>query len=184
MRIYVTYILVLLTVIVFLLTTLGYASSESYGFSPDFLQRPYIMLTAIFLHGDIVHLLSNIIALLIFGVAVEDELNAAKMLTLFFAGGILGEMITLGIYFETAIGASAGIFALIGAGMILRPVDIDNRMPLPLYIIGGSYVAYSIYGLITGIDPEISYISHIAGAILGLAAGFYIKKLRKQDLIR
>jgi len=60
---------------------------NTFGFSGgNFLERPYVIITSIFMHGSIDHLLSNIIVLLFFGAAVEDELKWKKMLIIFFLG--------------------------------------------------------------------------------------------------
>ncbi|RMG81378.1 MAG: rhomboid family intramembrane serine protease, partial [Bacteroidetes bacterium] len=166
-----TIALVLLILAGFFLPVLTLDSAEEYenffnkyGFSGNNLvSRPYVLVTSIFLHGNLEHLLSNMLVLLFFGIAVESEFGKKKMLLIFFLGALAGDFLSLFFYPpETiAIGSSAGIFALIGAGMIAKPVDISFYpfiIPVPLALLGILYIIYNIYGFIMGIDPNVSYV--------------------------
>ena len=129
------------------------------------------------MHGSLEHLLSNILVLVFFGLAVESELGWKKMLLIFFIGAFAGDILSALVYpaDTLAVGASAGIFALIGAGMLVRPLDLSFYpmiVPIPLALLGLSYALYNAYGFITNIDPNISYIAHFGGLFVGLMFGF------------
>ena len=123
-----------------------------YGLSFENVQeRPYVMITSVFLHGDMLHLVSNIFVLFFFGIAVESEVGKKKTLIFFLLGALLGNIFALFYYEPTqiAIGASGGIFALVGAGMILKPLDMSLYpfvVPMPLAFLGAAYIIYNIYG--------------------------------------
>ncbi|MBI5346996.1 MAG: rhomboid family intramembrane serine protease [Candidatus Aenigmarchaeota archaeon] len=148
-----------------------------YGFSGEAVAtRPWILLTSIFLHGSLEHLLSNILVLFFFGAAVESELGMLKMLALFFTGAFFGDFVSLFFYSSetVAIGASAGIFALVGLGMIVRPFDLSLYpffIPVPLALLGVMYSLYNAIGFIQG-TGNISYAAHFGGLFIGLAFGF------------
>ncbi len=148
-----------------------------YGFSGQaVLSRPWILFTSIFLHGSLEHLLSNILVLLFFGAAVESELGKPKMLAIFFLGAFFGDIVSLFFYTSgtVAIGASAGIFALIGVGMIVRPFDLSLYpffIPVPLALLGVMYALYNAIGFVQG-TGNISYAAHFGGLFIGLAFGF------------
>jgi len=150
---------------------------DDFGFSgKNLLTKPWTLITSIFLHADIVHLLSNLFILLFFGMAVEAELGR-KMLLIFFLGAFAGDFLSLLFYpFGTiSIGASAGIFALIGAGILVRPFDFSFYpfiMPIPLAFLGIFYALYNIYGFIAEPASEISYIAHFGGLFVGMYYGF------------
>lgn len=185
-RPYATYILILVCVIVFAIQSIVFTDPaqadiffNDYGFSgANLVERPWTIVTSIFIHGDITHLLANILVLYFFGVAVEDELRWKKMLALFFLGAFAGDGISLLFYsFDTiSIGASAGIFALIGAGIFVRPFDFSVPNPVPLGLLGIAYVIYNIFGVFTDAESNISYIAHFGGLIVGLAYGFYYRR--------
>ncbi len=157
---------------------------KNFGFSfNNFFKRPYVLITSIFIHGSIDHLISNLIALIFFGIAVEDEIGAKKMLLIFFYGAFFGDIFSLFFYSpETiSIGASAGIFALVGFGMIIRPLDISLYPPfyiIPLGLVGILYTIYNIIGFIFNIG-NISYIGHFAGLFAGLFAASRHRKWKK-----
>lgn len=125
---------------------------DAYGFSlGNLLARPYVLVTSVFLHASLVHLLSNILVWVFFGLAVESELGKARMLAIFFLGAFAGDLMSLAFYQADtiSIGASAGIFALVGTGMLVRPLDLSFFplvVPLPLAFLGVAYALYNVYG--------------------------------------
>jgi len=150
----------------------------TYAFSwSNMLARPYVLITSIFLHASLLHLLSNIFVWFFFGSAVEKEFGPWKMLLIFFLGAFAGDLLSLAFYpaGTISIGASAGIFALIGTGMLVKPLDLSFYplvIPVPLIFLGMLYAFYNAYAFATNIDPSISYIGHFGGLAVGLVFGF------------
>jgi hypothetical protein len=150
---------------------------DMYGFSgQNMLQRPEVFLTSIFLHGSLDHLLSNIFVLLFFGMAVESEIGSWRTLMIFILGAVIGDLMSLLVYpMDTvAIGASAGVFALVGLGTIVKPFDISFYpyfLPIPLGFLGIMYAVYNAIGFIYG-PSNVSYIAHFGGLFVGLSFGF------------
>lgn len=174
-----TWLLVLLAILGFAYAIFaGEVFFDTYGLSLNNIQqRPYVLITSIFMHASLEHLLSNILILIFFGLAVESELGTKRMLLIFFLGAFAGDLLSLAVYpaDQIAVGASAGIFALIGVGMLVRPLDLSFYpliVPIPLALLGLAYALYNAYGFITNLDPEISYIAHFGGLFVGLAFGF------------
>ena len=154
---------------------------NEFGFSKaTFLEKPWTPITSIFLHADLVHLLSNILVLLFFGMAVESEMGDKKYLAIFFLAGITGAMLA-GMFYPAAtvsIGASGAIFGLVGAGMLVQPASMSvfpYLMPIPLAIVGLLYIMYNAMGVIQDPTGQISYIAHFGGLIIGLAFGVHAR---------
>jgi len=152
---------------------------NKYGFSTNklFAGSVWILFTSALIHVSITHLLSNVFVLFFFGIAVEKEVGWWKMLGIFFSGAILGDLISMFFYAPNAvsIGASGGIFALIGAGMLIKPIDMSLYpffVPIPLSLLGMMYTLYTVIGFLGGGDPHVSYIAHIGGLTVGLLYGF------------
>lgn len=149
---------------------------KNFGFSfYNLISRPWCILTSIFLHKNLEHLVSNMIALLFFGIAVESKLGWKKMILIFFLGAFFGELLSLLFYPPEviSIGASAGVFALIGTGMIVKPFGFSVFPPfyiLPLGLVGILYTIYNIIGFLLGIG-NISYVAHFGGLLTGLYFG-------------
>ena len=159
---------------------------NTYGFSTSgLLERPYILITSIFLHGGVEHLLGNILVLVFFGLAVESELGKGKYLLIFFLGAFAGDLLSIIAFApaDVSIGASAGIFALIGAGMLVKPVDISLIMPIPIAFVGMLYAIYNVYGFISGTPSNVSYVGHFGGLFTGLAFGVHHAGWKRSLLI-
>lgn len=175
-----TILLVLIAAVLFFYPFLALddvpAFYDRYGFSyENFLAHPEVIVTSIFLHGSLEHLLANALIWLFFGFAVEEELGNKRYLLIFFLGAFAGEAFAL--FFHPgviAVGASAGIFALIGVGMLVRPLDMSFYplvVPVPLILLGLAYIAYNIYGFFFLPASNISYAAHFGGLFVGLAFG-------------
>ncbi|MGC9311011.1 MAG: rhomboid family intramembrane serine protease [Candidatus Aenigmatarchaeota archaeon] len=155
---------------------------SEFGYSTEnlFLGKLYVLVTSIFLHSNIDHLLSNILVLVIFGVALEKEIGCRKTLILFFSGAFLGDLMSSLIYSFTqiAVGASAGVFAVVAATMIIKPVQMEYMVPIPLGVIAIGYIIYAIVGLLTNYPPHVAHIAHLGGALVGLCYGCRRQGLR------
>mgnify|MGYP001609559730 CR=1 FL=1 len=184
-----TYLLILAAIAVHIYIAFFASEPEAwyitFGFSGEnLLARPYSLVTSIFLHGSFLHLLSNILVWLFFGMAVESELGRGKMLAIFFLGAFAGDFLSLLAYPWDAIsvGASAGIFALVGVGMLVRPMDLSFYplvIPVPLAFLGLLYAIFNTYEFLFAADPSISYIGHFGGLAVGLLFGVRYAGVKK-----
>ena len=127
------------------------------------------------MHADIVHLLSNLLVLFVFGFALEEEIGWRKTLLIFILGAFAGQLFSVFYYAPNivSVGASAGIFSLIGAGMLVAPFSFKLPNPVPLGLVG----IYNIIGFLSG-PSEISYIAHFGGLFIGLVYGFYKRGIK------
>ncbi|MHA1986082.1 MAG: rhomboid family intramembrane serine protease [Promethearchaeota archaeon] len=136
------------------------------------------LITPIFFHANEFHLLSNSIALLLFGATVEtnQKLSKLEFLFIYFISGLIGNVFSLFLLPAEVIslGSSGAIFGLIGIALIM--VIIDNRTLLPFALL---YIAYFI---IASFMPGINMWAHIFGLLAGLLFG-YIFYYRKNKLI-
>ncbi|MBI2583714.1 MAG: rhomboid family intramembrane serine protease [Candidatus Aenigmarchaeota archaeon] len=180
-----TYWLILLMFVVFFLQIFFIQSAESFAFSSiSMIERPWTILTSVFMHANLLHLLSNVFVFFFFGLAVEEEMGKGKMLLVFLLGAVLGNIASIAVYPAGVLflGASAGIFALVGTGMLVRPLDWSVApflLPLPLIFLGIIYAVLNIYAFTSGVDEGISYAGHLAGLVIGLAFGFRYTGFRK-----
>lgn len=157
-------------------------ADAAYGFSAAVFEKLYLVLTSLFLHADAAHLLSNMLALLFFGAALESEVSRKTYLALFVTGAAAGDFLFLLVYPQgtTAVGASAAIFALIGAATLIRPFDLSLPAPVPLAFLGIMYAAYNVHGLVATPHEGIAYAAHFGGLFIGLAYGFRRMRWKKQ----
>ena len=140
----------------------------------------YRLFTAIFLHGDIIHLFSNMFGLLLFGATVENNKSISKIqfLLIYFVSGLIGNMFSLILLpLDTiSLGASGAIFGLIGVAFTMIATDEPTLLFFALF--------YIVFFITTSFLPGINFWAHIFGLLGGILFGylFYIRK-RKIKLV-
>ena len=134
------------------------------------LTRPWVLLTAIFLHSNLVHLLYNLFGLALFGIILEDIIGTRKFLKLFFIAGLAASLISLPFY-TRVLGASGAVFGIIGMLAILRPRMVIwlYGMPMPMFIALMVWAAIDIFGIF--FPSGTANIAHLAGLAAGIMFG-------------
>ena len=147
-------------------------------------KQAYRFVTSGFLHADWAHLLFNMIAFYSFGGFVLDWfqeafgglLGNAAFLFLYLGGIVVSDVPT---YFRHrddygygSLGASGGVSSVIFAAVLFAPtMDIGFPMlpdvPIPGFLWGGLYLAYSHYMGRRGGD-NINHDAHFYGALFGV----------------
>jgi rhomboid protease GluP len=134
-----------------------------------------------FLHAGLWHLIANMIALWLLGGAVESKVKSWQYLSVYFLGGILGNLlIFIPVFGYTAdtivVGASAAISSLIGLGTFVCPGKLTMFpiiIPIPFVVVGALYFVTTFSNLF--MPSEIAYPAHLfglaTGAVFGLAWG-------------
>ena len=149
------------------------------GLQPgDFPERAWTIITSMFVHGGIGHILANMFTLYFFGRYLLSLVGERKFFTVYFIGGILGNILLLLLNpfspFIVAIGASGAVFAVAGALVALRPktkvfvFPIPAPLPLWVAVIGGF--------LILSFFPRVAWQAHLGGLAFGLVSGYFLKK--------
>lgn len=128
------------------------------------------LLTAVFIHGGFLHILSNMFWLYVFGPELEKIAGRARFIFIFLVSGIVGNVAT---YFVqdlnyVSVGASGAVFGMLGAYLALvyytRKIFPQLRqMILPLVVISV---------IITFLQPNVNATAHIAGLATGALIGF------------
>ena len=132
----------------------------------------WTLVTALYVHASPEHLYGNMLFLFIFGSALESEVGAKKTVGLFFFGGVLTFLIGIPFYAPGAelVGASAAIFTLSGAIMLVNPTQLTIII-LPVGLVAILFFLLNIYYVSSGVGGNIAYISHVIGFLLGIPFG-------------
>ena len=143
------------------------------GNTTETLQRGewWRLVTTLFLHANPLHLAMNGIALWMFGSAVEKTMGWWRFLVLFFLAGALGNLLSaFNIRYDVAVGASGGIFGLVGA-FVVAVYRLDGPMYAALrrrlLLLLALMVAVDLS--IGWLEPRIDNLAHAGGFIAGLA---------------
>lgn len=149
------------------------------GFSVAYLlrgQEYYRLITAIFLHADITHLVNNLILLYFGGEIVEKTIGRIRYLILFFASGICGNLLSA-VYelstgsFYDSIGASGAVFGLVGALLYL----VITRKGQAAHISLQRMVLMIALSLYSGFQSVVvNNAAHLGGLISGFLLTFLL----------
>jgi len=141
-----------------------------------FLSQPWTIVTNLFIHSGLWHLIANMMTLYFFGGSFSRLVGDVRFLIVYFSGGILGNVlyILLGEPLSVAVGASGAIFALGGALTMMEPklrvFIFPIPVPLPLWIaVIGGFVILSFL-------PFVAWQAHLGGLVAGLIAGYFFKR--------
>ncbi len=129
----------------------------------------YRLITAFWIHGNLVHLASNLLFLLIFSTRLEDLEKGYLVFLVFLGSGLIGNLATLGFILLgvdfISLGASGAVFGLLGAVLfVLKGKSKRERRSMAYFIF--------IFFVIT-IGQDTNFISHL----FGLIGGYYVMKL-------
>lgn len=126
----------------------------------------YRLITGIFLHGSIFHLLFNCYALYVIGSQIESYLGKIKYLIIYFFSGLCGSLLSITLGGSAAsIGASGAIFGLMGSlcyfGYYYRVYfgNVLKSQLIPLIVLN-----LGLGFLMNGVDNA----AHIGGLIGGV----------------
>lgn len=133
----------------------------------------YRLVTAMFLHGSLLHLLFNMLALYWLGTVVEQALGTWRFVLLYFVSGIAGSAgaLAMSSQFDVTVGASGAIYGIMGALLVLE------------YRATGTFAGQAL-GLIvvnlalTFAIPNISVGGHLGGLVGGVLATFALAHFR------
>ncbi|MEM2648703.1 MAG: rhomboid family intramembrane serine protease [Candidatus Bathyarchaeia archaeon] len=131
-------------------------------------------ITSLFIHANLMHLIGNILFLYIFGGTLEREVGSAKTVLVFLLGGVLSYAIGLHFYGFSVrmIGASAAIFTLVSAVMLIKPLKFSWLFLMPLGLVAAIYFLYNLFAVYYSIgETNVGYFGHIAGFLIGIPFG-------------
>ena len=127
------------------------------------------LLTPMFLHGGIAHLLFNMFSLFIFGPELEKIAGKARFLTIYMLSGVFANIATFFLQGPSyaSVGASGAIFGILGAFGAL--VYYTKQLLPQLRQIILPIIVISV--VMTYIQPGVNTTAHIAGLVVGFLIG-------------
>ena len=135
----------------------------------------YQLLTSMFVHANIAHIAGNMLFLLIFGLRGEEMFSLPEYLSIYFLGGLTGNLLSLLLLplNVPSVGASGAIFAMFGA------CTIYARRSVRQSIIGALIYAFFLLFLSSGVG--VNNYAHIGGLVAGLVMGYVLATRRKPE---
>jgi rhomboid protease GluP len=148
----------------------------------DQLHRWWSLIAATYLHGSLLHIIFNMIALRQIGPLVVTEFGGYRMVVIYTVGGIAGFLLSYVVGIRFTVGASASVCALIGAALYYGKSRGGSYGEQIYRQIGGWAISIGVFGLMV---PGINNWAHgggmAAGALLGYLLG-YREQTRERTL--
>ena len=132
------------------------------------------LVSSMFLHGGIEHLVGNMLALYVLGIGCEHAFGSATMAGLYAAAGVAGGLATAAVEPAPTVGASGAIFGLMGCLIAVlqrlrRTVHVRDRR------IGGVIAVWAAWQLALGFaSPFVANFAHLGGFVAGAALGLCV----------
>lgn len=172
-----TLVIIFVTIASFILQ-MSYSSYESLLIlnKGDLFNAPYTLITHMFLHADFSHLLFNMFGVLIFGSLLERRLKDYQYYLLYFLSGFVAGVVGSFIY-TAALGASAGVMALVGASAYLFPKVVFYLLgvfPMQLRTLAFLYFVFDFIGAL-GMN-NVANSAHIVGMFSGIGFAFLLSR--------
>jgi len=165
--------------------------------------RLWSLITCLFIHGDVFHILGNMLFLVVFGSAVESVVGRLKFLALYIASGVVASIfhilsiaiipreyhllrVALDPWITPAIGASGAISGVLGAYVVYFPrsrvtavypvVVIPVVLSLPAWVYVMMWFTYQLVMAmlsVTILASSVAYWAHIGGFLAGVGLAPY-----------
>lgn len=157
------------------------------------------LVTSMFLHGGLLHLLGNMLFLWIFGSTVEDSTSRWRYLLFYLLGGLAAIGLQVAVDPDSTvptIGASGAIAAVLGGYILLYPrarivsvvfvilfftlIELPAWLMLGLWFAEQALVGATSLGDVAGEAGGVAYFAHVGGFLFGLVAVKAFADRRKQ----
>lgn len=157
------------------------------------LPAPLTVLTSMFVHGSLFHLLGNMLYLWIFGDNIEDSMGHARFLGFYLLCGVgaaLAQVLVVPGSMVPMVGASGAIAGVLGAYLILYPraqvltlvflFFFIRVMYLPAVFLLGLWFLIQVMSATGGSGAGVAWYAHIGGFVAGiLTIGMFIRESRR-----
>ncbi|WP_440763775.1 rhomboid family intramembrane serine protease [Natronorubrum sp. DTA7] len=155
--------------------------------APPLTTNPWTIVTSVYAHGGIGHLVSNSLALIVFGWPVARATTRLRFHTFFLVTGVIAgiSQIVLSGVFEgmplvggwveqaPVLGASGAVFALLGYLIASNRLStgVASFVDVPQWLAALVFVGLAVAVTLATAAPGVALLAHFTGLLVGLVAG-------------
>lgn len=174
------------TTVLMFINVFFFVITSSKGNTPDVLVdlgalfSPYVslyhhywrLITAMFLHSSVTHLLSNMFSLYVVGTLLEPILDRERFVGIYLLSGVMGNAVsfTFGNYFQVSVGASSAIFGYFMSVILLTKLVPHHQ---GVRALSRQFMGIVLLNIALSFSPNVDFLAHLGGAIGGVIA-FYM----------
>jgi membrane associated rhomboid family serine protease len=149
------------------------------------------LITSMFLHGGVMHLIGNMVFLWVFADNIEAKIGNFRFFIFYMLGGVIAGLVQIFIspFSEIpCVGASGAIAAVLGSYLVMFPGSkikilffffwtyrISAFIFLGLWIIQQLFSGFGSLSSLAGDSGGVAFWAHIGGFIFGFLMGFYYR---------
>jgi membrane associated rhomboid family serine protease len=184
--IYNVFVFALILLLNILNLSLNQISLTEYFFTLDtnlvgFIIKPWGIITSIFSHFEIWHLIFNMLFLYFSGQLFEQIFDKRRLWQTYIFGGISGGTLEIAAHYlfpsfqnsdQVVVGASGSIMAIFTALAFHSPnirVNLFGIFPVKIYLIAIFFLLNDLIGIADPSD-NVAHFAHLGGAIFGLVS--------------
>ena len=136
------------------------------NFAPFSLQgEPIRLITSIFLHGHVFHLIANMYGLFYVGIQIEKNIGSINFLVIYFLTGVLAGITSLNFnLLVVSVGASGAIFGIYGF-LIIETIKNNPKNKVSILT---TFIIYLLVVIFIGARLNFDNAAHIGGAVAGV----------------
>ena len=169
--------LLIINVVVFILTYLRVPFIENFVLFPiqSGYFQPHQLLSYMFLHSSITHIIFNMIGLLVFGPNIENKFGTSKFIKIYLIMGLISGLASIIFINSPVVGASGAIWGIMMLFALFNPNEllyIYFIIPVRAKFIIGAFFTIELCLSIMGSSDGVAHTAHVAGALTG--ALFYL----------
>ncbi|KAI4324923.1 hypothetical protein MLD38_030366 [Melastoma candidum] len=131
------------------------------------------LITCIWLHAGIIHILANMLSLILIGIRLEQQFGFVRVGLIYMVSGFGGSVLSsLFIRSGISVGASGALFGLLGAMLseLLTNWSLYTNKVAALFTL----LVVVVINLAIGILPRVDNFAHIGGFLTGFLLGFIL----------
>ncbi|XP_058856213.1 rhomboid-related protein 2-like isoform X1 [Acipenser ruthenus] len=168
--------------------------NSPFTYRPDKRQEAWRFISYMLVHAGVQHILGNVFLQLLLGIQLELVHKGLRVGLVYIAGVIAGSLASS--IFDpliTLVGASGGVYALIGGYFMNVIVNFDKMIPLfgvfrllSIVAIVGTDVGFALYRrfLSNAVGHSVSFVAHIGGGLAGMTIGYVVFSSYNQSLVK
>lgn len=152
------------------------------------------LLASLFMHGSLIHLVSNMWSLWIFGNNVEDAFGKLGYFVFYVVGGIATSAAHIVVNPSSVIpivGASGAIAAVMGAYLVLYPTSRIVSIIPPFFFFPIAVRAWFFLGIwflgqfaFAGQLTSVAWEAHVGGFLVGVVTAFLLRNRLRRSIQR
>lgn len=175
---YYAYILIGITVLAFIAQNFIPGFTEALIANGNtILTKPWTLVTYMFLHSGLFHILFNMLGLFFFGPLLERQIGSGKFLGLYIGSGIIAAIAQVLLFPSSLLlGASGAVFGILGALTILMPNMRIFVYFIPMKLVYAVILFAALDLVMMGSGDNIAHAAHLVGLLVGLVFGYLLKK--------